>query len=214
MNATSTLIMDDDEISLHLVDSDPALRSIGLEAAMERYRLPLLRRVHGYGITDHHEASEVVADAFLEIHHRGQQGTLNLKLKLVTLLFTVARNKAIDILRKRKVRLPSSDCYTATIKDKLNESDAILEWGALRRRGKAQEILDDFLCDLGLMTRLQREVAHALALLFSTNSAINDTNLRDAVAQLTGRPPPPLPSVKTAWSAVRKKLKERIQADL
>lgn len=214
MNATSTLIMDDDEISLHLADSDPSLRSIGFEAALERYKLPLLHRVHGYGITDPHEASEVVADAFLEIHHRGQHGTLNLKLKLVTLLFTVARNKAIDILRKRKVRLPSSDCYTAAITDKLNESNAILEWGALRRRGKAQEILDDFLLELGSMTRLQREVAHALALLFSTNSAINDTNLRDAVAQLTGRPPPPLPSVKTAWSAVRKKLKERIQADL
>lgn len=214
MNATSTPIMDDDEISLHLADSDPALRSIGLEAAMERYNLPLLRRAHGYGITDPHDASEVVADAFIEIHRRGQHGTLNLKLKLVTLLFTVVRNKSIDILRKRKVCLPSSGCYSAAITDKLNESNAILEWSALRRRGKAQEILDDFLRDLGSMTRLQREVAHALALLVSTNSAINDTNLRDAVAQLTGRPPPPLPSVKTAWSAVRKKLKERLQADL
>ncbi len=205
--------MDDDEISLHLADSDPAIQQAGLLAAMERFKLPLSKWLESKGLTNVHDRQDIISETILAVYERAQQGKLDINTSPKNILFTIAHNKWVDLMRKRKLALPNSDDYLTAVQNALWDSGASSKWHELSMRGKTKEIFEDFLGDLSLLPPRQVEVANALAILFGTNSEITVGNLCDAVEKMTGNRPP-LTSIKSAWAAVREKLRIRIEKEL
>ena len=205
--------MDDDEISLHLADTDPALQQVGLLAAMDRFQLPLSKWLKAKGLTNLHDREDIISATILAVYHRAQQGKLDIDTSPKTILFNIAHNKWVDLMRKRKLALPNSDDYLGAVQDALWDSGASRLWHDLSVCGKTKAIFEDFLEDLALLPPRQVEVANALAILFGTNSDITVGNLCDAVEKMTGARPP-LTSIKSAWAAVRERLRKRIEKEL
>jgi len=82
--------------------------SDGLRSLMDRYERPLVR--YAAGIThDVERARDVVQDTFLRLLKTDRQPDEN---HLAQWLFTVCRNRALDVLRKEKRMHTLSDAYT------------------------------------------------------------------------------------------------------
>lgn len=205
--------MDDDEISLHLADANPAYQEAGLRAAIERFKHPLLLFLKSKGLSNHHDLEEILSDTFIAIHRCAQSGKLDLETSPKNLIFTIAKNKWIDRIRRQSLQAANDDKYLQEVSNALLDSGASQQWYDLRMRSKTREIFDDFLKEIPHLPARQAQVVNALALLFGAKSAINVTNLRDVIQQMAGETPP-LPSIKSAWDAVRQKLRDRIEQDL
>ena len=90
---------------------DAKTKSQMVRTAVEQHERPLLRYAMQFGI-DSERARDIVQDAFLQLW---KQDVAELDGRVATWLFTVCRNRAIDVSRKEKrMRVIANDQLAAT----------------------------------------------------------------------------------------------------
>lgn len=102
----------------------PESREAFVEAALENFEGPLIGYAYGF-VHDLERARDIVQDTFIRLY---QQDRSKVEAGLKTWLFTVCRNRALDILRKDKrlveledekaQRIPAKDFSPAHVADR------------------------------------------------------------------------------------------------
>lgn len=118
-----------------------------LEQAQAEFGAPLLAFANSILREDRERARDVVQDVFLKLHRQGAESIAPGRLK--SWLYTVCRNRAIDVLRKEKPMTTTDAIELHSVRDERPDPAAEAE----RREQKAEV--------LGMVERLpdnQREV--------------------------------------------------------
>ncbi len=208
-----TTLMDDDEINLSL--DDPALdrKQEGLRYALLQFKAPLLTYLKWRGVVAREDQEDIIYDTFAALYEWALAGKIDLNQPLKNFLFNVADRKRIDMWRKREVRIPHADESHQLMADVLLDNSATQRWHELKQRAKTKEIFEGFILEIPSLPKRQQQVAVALSILFAANDKITVSGLRDMIEKLTGEAPP-MPSVKSAWDAIRQNLEDRIVKEL
>lgn len=112
----------DKELMARVVDGDPA----AFEELMQRHQKPLVRWIWSM-LGDAEEAQDVAQDAFLQAYSKAE--TFNPRYHFKTWLYTIARNRAISVMRRRKHQAP--EIGTAARGEVGNTPEAEDTWASL-----------------------------------------------------------------------------------
>ena len=118
------------------------------EALVSRYQCSLLRLIYRY-IGEHHEAQDVLQQVWLQLYL--SLPTLDQQVYVKPWLFTVARNRSVDVLRRRRL-LFFSELETVDEEDETTYFDTIPDLSPMPEEEIEQR-------------DIQREVQHAIRML-------------------------------------------------
>jgi len=133
-------------------ESDPAdwATETWIKCAIEQHEGPLLRYAQHF-VHDLETARDVVQDTFLQLCRKPDE---ELRPRLAQWLFTVCRNRAIDICRKeRRMKLAPEDQLADKLAEKSDESN--MRPGAAMERSEAAEGL---MAQISTLPNRQQEV--------------------------------------------------------
>ena len=116
-----------------------------VEKALAEYEGLLIGYAHGI-VRDLERARDVVQDTFIRLY---QQDREKVQRGLKTWLFTVCRNRALDILRKEKRMVALEDDRAARLEGTMASPDRVADW---------DERVDQVLNSLNRLSDNQREV--------------------------------------------------------
>ncbi len=109
------------------------------------------------------ERASVVQDVFMAVHTKAVEQSLNVDEPLTGFLFTVAKNKAIDLRRKHSSRIRADVELTEEVGDYLVGTDTGRDWNLAVVLGKAAEVSEEFRRFVGTLKGQQRKVASVMA---------------------------------------------------
>ncbi|HWB01925.1 MAG TPA: hypothetical protein VG796_02805 [Verrucomicrobiales bacterium] len=205
--------MDDDDISLLLAEPDVASRQAAFDAAVLRYWKQLRAFLHtSMGMRDPDDQGNVISKTFLKLHSYAV-ATHEFHLDgppVIALLRQIARNTALDLYRSRRAEMRGAAAYEDYVLNEilplLRQEGVSSEWQQLSSRGATAEIMDRFREAVCNLPPQQDAAARAVAMLCDSHSQLNNENIRDAMQAITGKPVT-LPAAKSAWNAVRAKMR-------
>lgn len=152
--------------------------------------LALVRRILG----DRGEAEEIVQEVFLQVWHQAARYDLR-RSAVSTWLVLIARSRAIDRLRTRKVASRTLDAFQVEKKDAHTSPDEGRSVHLAQQRHRVREVLD-------ALPQEQREVLELAFFADLTQSEI---------AERTGTP---LGTVKTRTLLAMKKLRQALNDEI
>lgn len=199
--------MDDDDISLLLAEPDAPSRQSALLAIEEKHWAPMccwLAREQG--ITDPHAQEDIVSEALRQFREFTAKGFSLNGPSYRAALYLILKRRGLDHLRNRRVRRKGAAAYEDYLKHEIHPTlhRENLDFAVFSRVGA---ILEEFRAAVPSLPPKQEAVARALAMLLETNSQLNEENIREAM-QAFLKEPITLPSAKSAWAALRAKMRE------
>lgn len=164
MQTTST---DDDELDLRArigLLGPPEEREAAIGLLYSRFSRPLMKYLADrFSDLNSDERASVVQDVFIAVNDKAMDRSLNVDQPLTGFLFTVAKNKAIDLRRMHSSRIRADGELTEEVGDYLIGTDTGRDWRLAVTLGKTAEISDEFRVFVGTLKGQQRKVASVLA---------------------------------------------------
>lgn len=165
------LDVDDATISLGLAIGSPAEQQDALRFAWTKYR----KRVAGFiyhcapGLSPDSVAT-ATNDAFRGLYKKATGGTFDPDKPLLPLLFTIAKARTVDELRRKfsrraefESRLRTDDDFAEEVGRRITGTDVGFHWRLAVSQGKALELKEIFLQFVGTLPPVQRVVAQIIA---------------------------------------------------
>ncbi len=217
--------VEDDEIKEGLLGSEQEQQD-AIRKAYDRYAKPVAGfiRESVAPTLDSDEVASAVNDTFCALAKYVARGRFRADGALVTLLFSMARLKAYDLLRRKTAGRRSrkeeyvgdeSDCdggigddeFAVQVAQRLAAAPEIaVLWRTAADEGAANEIIRQFRLWVGQLPRLQRKVAQALLTHFGD---VTNREICDEIAKTGDRPTEA--SVKSARNEISRKFKTMIE---
>jgi DNA-directed RNA polymerase specialized sigma24 family protein len=217
--------VEEDEIKIGLLGSEKE-KEDAIHRAYFRYRRPIAAfiRERVAPTLDSDEMATVISATFCGFALYVDRGKFNPDGSLSTLLFTIARRKAIDQLRRRK-KLQMAETWDQSYLDEPTDNESTAEnddeifrsgvaqalrecpeigalWRTAADEGSANEIIRQFRIWIGTQPRLQRKVGEALL-----RHSGDVTNAQIAAEIATPDDRPTVASVKSARNEITRKFK-------
>lgn len=158
---------DDEELDLRarigLLGTD-AEREEGVKLLVSRFQRPIMKFLADrFADLSSDDRASVVHDAFLAVHEKALDRTLNVDSPLHPLLFTVAKRRAIDLRRKASRRIHADAELTEKVGDYLAGTETGRDWRLAVTLDKADEVRDEFRKFVCTLKGQQRRVASVMA---------------------------------------------------
>lgn len=142
----------------------PEEREAAIELLYSRFSKPLMKYLADrFSDLNSDERASVVQDVFMAVHTKAVEQSLNVDEPLTGFLFTVAKNKAIDLRRKHSSRIRADVELTEEVGDYLVGTDTGRDWNLAVVLGKAAEVSEEFRRFVGTLKGQQRKVASVMA---------------------------------------------------
>jgi len=224
---TVTPSAEDEEIKKGLTGT-PQEREAAFEKAYARFAKPLASfiRESVAPTLDSDEIATAVSETFCGLARYIDRGRFRKEGALSTILFSIARLKAYDLLRGKTClkrggqecegdeNAASVDCelsdeeFATCVSQRLVKAPEIRElWRTAADAGAANEIIRQFRLWVARLPHLQRKVAQALLKHFGD---VTNKEISDEIAQ-GGHPRPSEASIKSARKEITRKFKTLIQ---
>ncbi|HBA85032.1 MAG TPA: hypothetical protein DCZ95_13140 [Verrucomicrobia bacterium] len=197
---------DEDDLKL-LLGGKHEEQEQGIETLCETYSKPLwsflLKRFPGLR---HEDVGEIVSDTFIAVWRRIEKGTFDLNQPFAKFVFTVAKNKAIDQLRKYKTQIGDTiDDDIGVVAERIQNTEAGYNWHSAVSYERAAAIQDTFIKFIRTLPDVQRQVAQVMADNFPDELGQDETT--HEIYRRTGKRPT-IASIKRARTEIRQKFKE------
>jgi len=158
---------DDEELDLQvrigLLGTDEE-REQAIKLLVSRFQRPVMKFLAGrFTDLSADDRASVVQDAFLAIHEKAVNRTLDVDSPLHPLLFTIANRRAIDLRRKASRRIRADAELTEEVGKYLAGTETGRDWRLAVTLDKADEIRDEFRKFVGTLKGQQRRVASVMA---------------------------------------------------
>ena len=235
-NQAVTPDVEEEEIKKGLMGTADADHEEAFEKAYARFAKPLAAfiRENVAPTLDGDEVATAVSETFCGLAKYVERGKFRPNGAISTILFSIARCKAIDLLRSKmciKRRDPNkesaADCdseegdqsdenFAVCVSQHLVKAPEIKAmWKTAADIGKANEIIRQFRLWIGTLPHLQRKVAEAILAHFGNISneefgAVSNKEICDYMAR-NGEHRPSEPSVRSARKEITRKFKALIQ---
>lgn len=217
--------VEDDDIKDGLLGTEQEQQE-AIKKAYERYAKPIAGfiRESAAPTLDSDEVASAVNDTFCALAKYVARGRFKADGALVTLLFSMARLKAYDLLRRKTAGRRSrkqeyvgdetecdgevgDDEFATQVAQRLAAAPEVaVLWRTAADEGAANEIIRQFRLWVSRLPRLQRKVAQALLAHFGD---ITNREICDEIAQSGERPTEA--SVKSARNEITRKFKTMIE---
>lgn len=200
-------MIDEDEMKLLLIGSDSE-RARGVTLMHDHYAKPLwsyvLRKFPGL----RNDIGGIVDETLIAVWKMAENNTLELNGSLAQLLFKIARNKAVDILRANRRRfVQTTDEDLFEVADRLAETEVGAYWRKVAAAHEAKDIQQKFLFFIDSLPPVQRAVAEVMAENFPDELGQEETT--NEIYKRTGERPT-VASVKRARAVIREKFKDYV----
>lgn len=158
---------DDEELDLRarigLLGTDEE-REQAVKLLLLRFEKPIMKFLaDSFADLSSDDRASVVHDAFLTVHEKAVNRTLNVDSPLHPLLFTVAKRRAIDLRRKASSRIRPDAELTAEVGEYLAGTETGRDWRLAVTLAKADEVMDELRKFIGTLKGQQRRVASVMA---------------------------------------------------
>ena len=139
-------------------------REQSLKLLVARFEKPVMKFLADrFADLSSDDRASVVHDAFIAIHGKAVDGTLDVDSPIHPLLFTVAQRRAIDLRRKASCRIRPDTEFTDEISQYLAGTETGRDWRLLATLAKAEEVMEEFRNFVGTLKGQQKRVASVLA---------------------------------------------------
>ena len=158
---------DDEELDLRarigLLGTDEE-REQAVKLLVTRFQRPIMKFLASrFADLSSDDRASIVHDAFLTVHQKALDRTLNVDSSLHPLLFTVAKRRAIDLRRKTSRRIRADAELTEEVGQYLAGTETGRDWRLAVTLAKADEIRDEFRKFVSSLKGQQRRVASVMA---------------------------------------------------
>jgi RNA polymerase sigma factor (sigma-70 family) len=153
-------------------------------------------------------AADAVQLAFIALWQKVTDGSFNPQGSLRSLLFTITRNKAIDLLRAGSRYKATDDDFLTQSSENLRETRVGEAWKRAQKMGIATEISTEFRKFVPTLPPKQRLVASVMADFLP--DWLDDRGIADELFRRTGKVVPVV-EVKGAKQALTKKFRELLE---
>ena len=158
---------DDEELDLRarigLLGTDDE-REQAVKLLVSRFRRPIMKFLGDrFADLSSDDRASAVQDAFLAVHEKALDRTLNVDAPLHPLLFTVAKRRAIDLRRRASRRIHADAELTEKVGDYLAGTETGRDWRLAVTLDKADEVRDEFRKFVCTLKGQQRRVASVMA---------------------------------------------------
>lgn len=158
---------DDEELDLRarigLLGTDGE-REQAIALLFTRFEKPLMKFLADrFSDLPSDDRASIVHDAFIAIHEKAVDRTLDVDSPLHPLLFTVAKRRAIDKRRMASCRIRPDVELTEEVGNYLMGTETGRDWRLAVTLGKAAEIADEFRQFVGTLKGQQNRVASIMA---------------------------------------------------
>ncbi len=233
-NQTVTPDVEEEEIIKGLMGAETE-RELAFEKAYARFAKPLAAfiRENVAPTLDSDEIATAVSETFCGLARHIERGKFKSNGAISTILFSIARFKAIDLLRSKtciKRRDPNQENveayehddeqadehFAVRVSQHLVKAPEIKEmWKTAADIGRANEIMRQFRLWIGTLPRVQRKVGEAILAHFGNISneefgAVSNNEICDYIAKDSGHRPTEA-SVRSARKEITRKFKTLIQ---
>ncbi|MDA1277975.1 MAG: hypothetical protein O2960_28605 [Verrucomicrobia bacterium] len=158
---------DDEELDLRarlgLLGTDEE-REQAVKLLLSRFERPIMKFLADrFADLSADDRASAVHDAFLTVHEKSVNRTLDVDLPLHPLLFTVAKRRAIDLRRRASSRIRADAELTAEVGEYLVGTETGRDWRLAITLAKAEDVMEAFRKFIGTLKGQQRRVASVMA---------------------------------------------------
>ena len=162
-----TVSSDEDEVDLQarigLLGTSQE-REQAVELLHGRFARPLMKFLkERFSDLNADERASAVQDAFLAVHDKATDGTLNVDEPLKGLLFTVANRRALDQRRRHSSRIRADQELNEHVGDYLKGTQTGRDWNLAVILEKADGVRDEFRQFVATLKGQQQKVASVMA---------------------------------------------------
>lgn len=207
--------IDDETISIAFAIGNEREREDALRALHQKYRFLVAHRIStvGPGLSPDAVVS-AVQDTFVNLFRLVTAGEFDEKKRLLPLIFTLAKRRAIDELRKKfscqaefLKKLQSDDEFAEHVGRHIIGTDAGFQWRMVTARNRAAEVQEILRQIIPTLPPLQRLVAQIASPHFWD---ITDKDIADAIFEVTGERHTVV-SIRSARNQIRAKVGSKLQ---
>jgi DNA-directed RNA polymerase specialized sigma24 family protein len=151
------------QVRIGLLGADEE-REQAVKLLVARFQKPIMKFLAArFADLSSDDRASVVHDAFLAVHEKALDRTLNVDSPLHPLLFTIAQRRAIDVRRKASRRIRADAELTNEVGELLAGTETGRDWRLAVTLNKADEIRDEFRKYVGTLKGQQLRVASVMA---------------------------------------------------
>lgn len=142
----------------------PAERDAAMTEVFNVHKMPLMSfLMNKYSFLQEADALDAIQETFRTVWEQVCTGTFNPKGSLASLLFTIAKRRAVDIVRKRGREVRSSEEIASGIGEKLAGTQVGEAWALAQKQSLIGEIQREFRSFVGTLPPRQKMVATVMA---------------------------------------------------
>lgn len=155
-------------------------REEAIRLLMSRFEVPIMAYLaRNFSDLTSDDRASAVHDAFVAIHRKAIDRTLDVNSPLHPLLFSVAKRRAVDFRRKASRRIRADGELKEEVGEYLKGTDTGRDWALAVTLSKAGEIIDEFRGFVATLKGQQKRVASVMA--DSLPDLLNDQEIADEI---------------------------------